>query len=118
MPSTWRPVVCFCQAPLSQTYHIRLSSTAAYRLQHKLDITIGKNESGTLRKSKFYPSPLRMLSCATNIVAKFPNGKFSGNIVFSDILGRPQETQLMNWRVAAESRTFPAGHGTELWSHV
>jgi hypothetical protein len=59
-----------------------------------------------------------MLSCATNIVAKFPNGKFSGNIVFSDILGKPQETQLMNWRVAAESRTFPAGYGTELWSHV
>jgi hypothetical protein len=39
-----------------------------------------------------------------------------GNIVFSDIPGKPQETQLMNWRVAAESRTFPAGHGTELWS--
>jgi hypothetical protein len=28
----------------------------------------------------------------------------SKNLNYGDILGKPQETQLMNWRVAAESR--------------
>ena len=103
MPSTWRPVVCFCQAPLSQTYHIRLSSTAAYRLQYKLDITIGKNESGT-EVCKNYTIRVSFILVHPDVVVR------------DNILGKPQETQLMNRRVAAESRTFPAGHGTELWS--